>query len=145
MKQWWPWIGVVVTMGLVGCASTDSSSCGSPRYVVPPPLPPLRIPAGMSAPADHSQYRVNAALLSSSGVHPAPGTGQEAVPPSGPATPMVAQKPAAPVVAPAKQSSTSVPAGLSGPPLSETQSTMSGGNSTAPPPLIAAPTDAPSS
>ena len=88
------WLGVVVLAGagLSGCASTGSG-CHVPAYVVPPPVPPLKIPAGMSAPPNHSRYATHDSALPATAVRRAPGDGREAHPPGGSLEPAPAQSP----------------------------------------------------
>ena len=89
------WLGVVVLAGagLSGCASAGGG-CRVPAYVVPPPLPPLQIPAGLSAPPDHSRYATHQGTLPATATRPAPGTGREARPPEGTLAPAPAELPA---------------------------------------------------
>lgn len=122
---------LAASLTLGGCASPDGG-CQAPSYVVPPPLPPLRIPKGLSAPPDHGRYPAAGLSLPHTVTSPAPGTRREAKPPSGPLGPAVAASPSA--------FEPKVPAGLSGPPLSSTQSNANGGDTNGNvAPLVAAP------
>ncbi|MDA8389306.1 MAG: hypothetical protein M0Z76_00960 [Gammaproteobacteria bacterium] len=120
MKQVWLVAGLMAGVALGGCGTFDGgrSQCAAPAYVVPSPLPPLTIPSGLSAPADHSRYQINGAMLPQSAVAPAPGTRREARPPQGPVRPLLSEPPPA-----------QVPPGIAGPPLSSSQSAVSGNGS----------------
>ena len=89
------WVGVVILVGagLSGCASAGGG-CHVPAYVVPPPLPPLKIPAGLSSPTNHSRYTTHGSALPDTATRRAPGSGREAHPPGGALTPAPAQLPA---------------------------------------------------
>ncbi len=120
MKYWYLGAAVLAaSLALGGCASPNER-CQAPSYVVPPPLPPLQIPAGLSAPPNHSRYPAAGLPLPHTVTSPAPGTRREAKPPAGPLAPARATSPSA--------SEPPVPAGLSGPPLSSTQSNANGGD-----------------
>lgn len=123
MRYRWLAVMILAGAGLSGCASTGSG-CRAPAYVVPPPLPPLQIPSGMSAPPDHSRYATNGEALPPTATRRAPGTGREAEPPAGPVAP--AQKRSS---APASRSSATAkkaPPGMSGPPLSRARANSKG-------------------
>lgn len=102
MKQ--QWLAVIVTAGAVlsGCASS-SGGCRVPAYVVPPPLPPLQIPQGLSAPRNESRYATGTVALPATPTRRPPGAGRSAEPPDGKIAPAPARLPLA-------SSSTSAPA-----------------------------------
>ncbi len=117
MKQMWLFAGLVAGVTLGGCGMFGGGGhCTGPAYVVPSPMPPLKIPAGLSTPADHSRYHIDGALLPKSAVAPAPGVRREAHPPGGSIAPLPSQQP--PAVAP----------GIAGPPLSSSQSAVTSPN-----------------
>ncbi len=122
---------LAASLTLGGCASPNAG-CQAPSYVVPPPLPPLQVPTGLSAPPNHSRYPAAALSLPHTVTSPAPGMRREAKPPSGTFGPAVTTSPSA--------SEPPVPSGLSRPPLSTTQSNGSGGDTNGNvAPLLAAP------
>ncbi|WP_298138553.1 hypothetical protein [Acidiferrobacter sp.] len=90
------WLGLIMLAGagLSGCASAGGG-CHVPAYVVPPPLPPLSIPSGLSAPPNQSRYAIHSSALATSATRRAPGSGHEAHPPGGMLAPAPAQLPPA--------------------------------------------------
>ncbi len=126
MRYGWLAVAIVAGAGLSGCASTGGG-CRAPAYVVPPPLPPLQVPSGMSTPPDHSRYAVNGQALPSTTTRQAPGTGREAEPPAGPVAPAATLSPPASSQSSATaKSSQKAPPGMSGPPLSNTRANSKG-------------------
>jgi len=135
MKFRWLAAGILASASLVGCASTNSG-CRVPSYVVPPPVPPLRIPSGLSKPIDHSRYPETQTPLVGTTSRPAPGTGREAVPPTDEVTPESSQTPSDP---------TTVPSDLAGTAHSPTKKDAESGTSGTTPSLLAAPAPSPQS